>query len=229
MNIHERIRQIRIESNLTLIDLGKLLGIPDRTISNYERGERKPSVEYLTLLAEKLNANPQWLILGTGEMFLDKQEEYILNGLPKSISPYDFKYIPMCELKAAAGGGCIIDTEEIIDYLAFKKDWLRKNITGSPNNIVIFIAKGDSMYPTIKDGDILLIDKDDKHIKQEGIYVIRIEDSLIVKRIQKLPGNKVEVISDNTTYTKYVIDFEKDQDVDIIGKVVWYGRHVVGM
>lgn len=229
MNLHERIRQIRTESHLTLIDLGKLLGVPDRTISNYERGERKPSVEYITLLAEKLNANPQWLILGTGQMFISTEEKESLNGLPQSMSPYDFKYVPMCELNAAAGDGCVVEGEEIIDYLAFKKDWLRKHISGSTNNIVIFVAKGDSMYPTIKDGDVLMIDTNEKHIKQEGIYVLRISDSLIVKRIQPIPGHKAEVISDNDNYKPYTIDFKTDQDVFIIGKVVWYGRYVGGM
>lgn len=225
MNIHERIRKIRTEASLTILELSKLIGVPDRSISNYERGERKPSVEYLSFLAEKLDANPEWLMLGRGNMFIDKSKVKEGGKLPDDLTPNDFLFIPMIDLKAAAGGGVIVDTEKVKDFIAFTKDWLFKTVTAPVNELVMFLTKGDSMSPTINDGDMLLVDKSDTVLKSEGIYVIRMDDSLIVKRVQKLPDKKAEIISDNSVYKPFVIDLT-DETISVIGKVVWFGRQI---
>lgn len=225
MNIHERVRKIRQEHSLSIQELSKKIGIPDRTISNYERGERKPSVEYLSLLAENLDANPEWLILGTGEIFLSKEKTASQEKLPDGLTPSDFTFIPMIDLQAAAGSGVIIDTESTKDFIAFTKDWLFKNVKAPLNELVMFLTKGDSMEPTIRDGDMLLVDKSDTVLKSEGIYVIRMDDSLIVKRVQRLPDKKAEIISDNSLYKPFIIDLT-DESIGVIGKVVWFGRQI---
>lgn len=225
MNIHERIRRIRTECHLTILELSKILDIPDRTISNYERGERKPSVDYLSLLAEKLDANPVWLMLERGEIFIDKTVVKPEGKLPDDLTPNDFIFIPMYDLKAAAGSGSIVDNEKVKDFIAFTRDWLFKNVTAPLNQLIMIHTKGDSMSPTINDGDMLLVDKSDTDLKNDGIYVLRMGNSLIVKRIQHLPENKAEIISDNHLYKPFIIDL-KDESVAVIGKVVWFGRQI---
>ena len=224
MNIHERVRKIRTEHSLTIQELSKLLETPDRTISNYERGERKPSVDYLILLAEKLQANPEWLILGKGEMFIDAEKSSQLN-IPKQVDLANYRFIPYYDLKAAAGDGSIIDDDNIKDYIAFTKEWLSKNIPASFNNLIILIAKGDSMDPTIKDGDLLIVDTTIKDsIKNDGIYIIRMDDYLVVKRLQRLHESKLAIMSDNPRYKSYEIDLNEDANTGIVGQVVWFGR-----
>lgn len=223
MNIFERIRKIRQECDLTIFQLSDKIGIPNRTISNYERGERKPSVEYLTLLYEHLNANPEWLLSGRGEMFTDKEK----TSLQAKVSADEFTFYQKMNLDAAAGYGAIAEDEEIEDYIAFKKDWANKHISSPKNAIRVLTAKGDSMEPTIKNGDLLLVDISQSEAKSDNIYVLRIDHSLVVKRIQRLPGNKLQVISDNKNYEPYVVDLsDESQETVIIGKVLWYGRQI---
>jgi phage repressor protein C with HTH and peptisase S24 domain len=229
LDIHERIRKIRLESKLTLVQLGKLLDIPDRTISNYERGERKPTYEYLTLLCNKLNAHPKWLLAGTGEMFFPSEEENRKYKLPEGLLPYDFKFIPVFELHEIPAQGYLTEIETNTDYMVFSKNWLKRYIAGANDQMIIVVARGDSMNPVIRDGDILLTDISVKSVKNEGIYVLGLGSHLVVKRIQLQPENKLLVSSDNTVYSSFIVDIAKHRDVCIIGKVIWYGRHIAGM
>jgi len=221
MTISDRIRKIRQEQGLTILELSKKIGIPDRTISNYERGERKPSVEYLTLLYEHLNANPEWLISGNGEMFTDK------SAISGKFSVEDFLFIPKLMLKPAAGCGTIVDLEDVEDYIAFQKEWFNKHIHAPKNSLAVMTANGDSMEPTIKNGDMLLVDTSQNQARTDNIYIIRIDECIVVKRVQCIPGNKLQVISDNKTYDPYVLDLsDESHQAVIIGKVVWYGRSI---
>lgn len=67
--------------------------------------------------------------------------------------------------------------------------------------------------------------KDHGKMIQDGIYVIRLKGTLLVKRLQRLPGNILKIISDNHSYEPYSIDLTKEhRDFAIIGRVVWAGR-----
>lgn len=223
MNIAERIRKIRQELGLTILELSKKINVSDRTISNYERGERKPSVDYLTLLYEHLNANPVWLISGKGEMFADKTA----SNMPAKFSIEDFLFIPKLVLKPSAGNGTIVDLEDVEDYIAFQKEWFNRHIHAPKNSLAVMTANGDSMEPTIRNGDMLLVDTSQSQARTDNIYIIRIDDCLVVKRVQCIPGQKIQVISDNKNYDTYTLDLsDESQSISIVGKVVWYGRRI---
>lgn len=69
----ERIKEIRTKLNLSVAKLADKIGIPARTITGYERGERTPSIEFLANLSTILNVNANWFITGNGEMFNKKE------------------------------------------------------------------------------------------------------------------------------------------------------------
>lgn len=70
MEIHQRLRKIRESKKLSMKALSQLINTPERSISNYERGERKPSFEYIAKLTTHLNADANWILTEQGEMFL---------------------------------------------------------------------------------------------------------------------------------------------------------------
>ncbi len=70
----ERIKEIRQKTNLSVAKMAYQIGIPARTITGYERGERTPSIEFLTQLSTILNVNPQWFLFGIGEIFINNCE-----------------------------------------------------------------------------------------------------------------------------------------------------------
>ncbi len=135
--------------------------------------------------------------------------------------------IPKLVLKPSAGGGSMVDIEDVENYIAFQKEWFRKNIKAPKDSLKSMTANGDSMEPTIRNGDMLLVDVSQNQAKTDNIYIIRIDDCLVVKRVQCILDNKLQIVSDNKNYDSYQIDLtDGAQDIKIIGKVVWYGRSI---
>lgn len=77
----ERIKEIRTKLNLSVAKLADKIGIPARTITGYERGERTPSMEFLASLSTVLNVNANWFVTGEGEIFNPPKFEQVQNEL----------------------------------------------------------------------------------------------------------------------------------------------------
>lgn len=127
---------------------------------------------------------------------------------------------------ASAGPGALPGEEEELSRIAFPKRWLRKLAGGDPAQLSIITVDGDSMEPTLSDGDEILVSREDGADRlRDGIYVLRVDDALIVKRIAMNPASRRFTIkSDNEGYPDWP-DCDPG-DVEIIGRVVWAGRRV---
>lgn len=68
-----------------------------------------------------------------------------------------------------------MDGEAVKDYLAFRKRWLQKHLRVNPAHLHLLFVVGDSMEPTLNEGDIMMVDTRDTALKRAGIYVIRID------------------------------------------------------
>jgi phage repressor protein C with HTH and peptisase S24 domain len=130
-------------------------------------------------------------------------------------------------VRASAGPGAIVSEESGRPYFAFDERWL-KALTGSPSDkLSIIRVEGDSMAPTLTPGDDILVDLADREERlRDGVYVLRIDDTLVVKRIALHPiGGRVTVQSDNPAYPDW-----PDCDLaslNCIGRVIWAGRKLV--
>lgn len=80
------------------------------------------------------------------------------------------------------------------------------------------------MAPTLNSGGDILVDlRDSAERPRDGIYVLLIEDAVVVKRLALNPtGRRVTVQSDNPAYPDWSLD-----DLKPIGRVIWAGRRVV--
>lgn len=81
------------------------------------------------------------------------------------------------------------------------------------------------MEPELKDGDTVLIDTSQKEILAGSIYAVGIDDTIMVKRIEKHPG-KLILMSDNKDYETIYLSLSEMDSVRIIGKIVWISRDV---
>ena len=128
-------------------------------------------------------------------------------------------------VSASCGNGVMVFDERQTAYYPISKQLFRQ-IGASQNDTNIIFATGDSMNPEIKDGDALMVDCSKKDVVDGQIYVIRYDGQLLCKRLQKVPPCSVKVISDNSKYDAYCIDFSKEIDFDfeVIGRVMWYSR-----
>ena len=127
----------------------------------------------------------------------------------------------------SAGPGAIVGEELGKPYFAFDERWL-KSLTATPSErLSIVRVEGDSMAPTLNPGDDIMVDLDDCGERlRDGIYVLRAEDALVVKRLALNPvGRRVTVQSDNPAYPDWP-DCSLDS-INCIGRVIWTGRRVV--
>lgn len=131
--------------------------------------------------------------------------------------------VPVLAVAASAGGGAFADDERVEAAMKFDPAWLRR-LRLDPASLSVIHVTGDSMAPTLDDGDDILVDQADGLERlRDGIYVLRLDGVLNVKRLLLDPSRRrVTVKSDNPAYRNWpVLD---RAGVDVIGRVVWAGR-----
>ena len=151
-------------------------------------------------------------------------DEVELGGPPPPASSLATIMVPRLKLGASAGPGTLADDGERAGKIGFESKWLR-NLAASPDALSIIQVAGDSMAPTLGDGDDILVDRGDAADRlRDGIYVIRMDDALMVKRLAVRPAYRLSVLSDNPAYPGWPdVAYEA---VTIIGRVVWAGRKI---
>jgi len=137
-------------------------------------------------------------------------------------------------VRASAGPGAIPYDQAGKAYFAFDESWLKsltasrlKSLTASPSGrLSIIRVEGDSMAPTLNAGDDILVDLGDCDERlRDGIYVLRADEALVVKRLALHPaGRRVTVQSDNPAYPDWP-DCGIDE-INCIGRVIWAGRKI---
>ncbi|QLC26703.1 helix-turn-helix transcriptional regulator [Parasphingopyxis algicola] len=129
-------------------------------------------------------------------------------------------------VNASAGPGALAGEEEELSRIAFPERWLRRLAGGDPAKLSIITVSGDSMEPTLSDGDEILVSGEDGADRlRDGIYVLRVDNALMVKRIAMNPASRRFTIkSDNDGYPDWP-DCDLDT-LEVIGRVVWAGRRL---
>ena len=85
------------------------------------------------------------------------------------------------------------------------------------------VAVGDSMHPTVQDGDLLLIDTTDRDVTGFGLYVVDVAGERLVKRVQRKVDGSLVLISDNPSYQPDLVTPDMARTVNVVGRVVWSG------
>lgn len=139
----------------------------------------------------------------------------------------EFVYIPRYDVQASAGNGSYVDNERPRFSMAFRRYWVTNYLKTSPKNLSVITVKGDSMEPVLRNGDSILVNHADNE-RADGIYVLRLEDRIVVKRTLWLGHDRVRIISENPVYTPFEYDGSDDNqfDFEIVGRVVWFGRQI---
>ncbi|QCI93063.1 S24 family peptidase [Novosphingobium sp. EMRT-2] len=130
----------------------------------------------------------------------------------------DWADIPRLPLGASAGPGALARDEAPSGQLRFSARWLKAQGL-DPVALSVIAVEGDSMEPTLRDGDEILVDRTPRALRA-GIHVIRLDDMLLVKRLEPGPAGTLRVISDNPAYPA---SERAAGEVDVVGRVVWKG------
>jgi len=193
-------------------DLASILGVDSSAVSQAKKRNSIP-LSWVTILSQRLSLNPKWIETGFGEKHI--------SGLNDSESM--FEAIPKVKARLSAGGGSFEIGENIAGYYSFQKEWLREK--GSSKYMVLMNISGNSMEPELRDGDTVLVDQSKTEILAGAIYAVGIDDTVMVKRLEKLP-DKLVLISENKQYSPTYIQGEEINSVRILGKVIWICREI---
>lgn len=139
----------------------------------------------------------------------------------------DYAIVPKNDLRSTTEGhDRVIHSEQIVDHLAFKKKWLEMSLNTNSNCLALISVRDDSMEPTLRSDDLILTDTSSSNIENNSIYVLQIDNELIVKRIQRKVNGTVIVKSDNPVYGEEEMDALAAKSLPVVGKVVWFGRRM---
>ena len=152
--------------------------------------------------------------------------ESVLGGPVISSQAGDLVRVAKLDVGAAAGHGAFNEAELAAAHVAFDPRWLRQLTGGRAEDLSLIRVQGDSMSPTLTDGDDILVDRSDGVERvRDGIYVLRREDALMVKRLAVTPlAGQITVKSDNPAYPEWA-DCQLSS-IAVIGRVIWAGRKV---
>lgn len=152
-------------------------------------------------------------------------DEAVLGAPVRRAGPVtELVQVPVLDVEASAGHGALAEGEARSSQFGFDEAWLRKLTASKASSLSIIRVFGDSMEPTLSDGDEVMVDLADGQARlRDGIYVLRMDDALNVKRIAIEPqARRISVVSDNPAYPSWP-GLER-RAINIVGRVLWFGR-----
>jgi len=173
------------------------LGIHKNTLARYESDERRPDASFLRQLCDYCNVASDWLLRGVPYSSENGHSDYHPPAMLQSVGP-----VP----------------------LLLHRDWIDGERLETSELMVTTMA-GDSMRPTLDDGDVLVVQRDNGMSRVDGVHLLELDKVVTVKRIRGLGGDSVQLLSDNGGYPPLEFaasDFASGGRCRLIGRVVWH-------
>jgi phage repressor protein C with HTH and peptisase S24 domain len=199
------------------------VGITESLLRKYLAGGT-PGIDKAAMICAGAGVTLDWLIAGVGPKRAYRHEG-ASSSPSAATSDREFAMIPRLAVEASAGNGALAHHEESAGMVAFRSDWLRR-MGISPHAARALTAKGDSMEPTIRDGDILLVDTSIDRIRDNALYVVVLGGLVLVKRVHVKRDGSLTLISDNSVFPPEDVPAGETSDLSIAGRVMWFGRSI---
>ena len=211
--LRARLTQV-IESFGSVVMVAKAVGVSDNAIYKWLAGRGQPSVTNLVALARAARVSIEWL--ATGE-----ESKQSAQAITRAVEHGDFIFMPRNRIRFSSGREGILRSDQVVDSIAFRAEWVKRRLSTESRDLLLIEVVGDSMAPTVEDMDLILADLAEPRFRQDGIYLLRHDSGLAVKRIQRRPDGKLLIRSDNPKYEAMVVS-----TVNVIGRVIWTGGRV---
>jgi len=219
--LSDRLRARARQLGVSPAHVAAMAGVNRSFVYDILRGRSaRPGLDKLGDVARVLKVDRDWLLHGIGEVegpspFIENPDE-------------TFVAIPHASPRPSMGGGAVVEAREEEPSRAyhFRRSWIRDALKASPSQLRIMHVAGDSMAPTLLDGDTVLVDMARRAPNPPGIFVLDDGLGLVAKRLEHIPNSDpsaVRVISDNAFYSPY----ERTADeIHIIGRIRWFAREI---
>jgi len=196
-------------------ELARITSIPRRTLEYYLTGKSEPKIGRCVEIAKAVGVDIAWLATGEGEQRLNNGTQVTQGEV--------FAYIPLYDSRCAVEPGARRESVRLKGQLAFPAASFDQRGLDAADLAAIRVD-GDSMEAMLSDGDTVVFDSGRNVLEGEAVYVIRLEDHLYAKRLQRQFDGSVHVISENKSYRDLVVPKERLGDLQILGRVVWSGE-----
>ncbi len=210
-----RLLELSQQRGASLASLSELLG---RNASYLQQFIRKGSPRKL----EEGDRRTLARFFGVDEGELGAPEDMVKEksyaGLPRRGDAADWVEVARLDVGASAGPGRVAASEVAFDTFQFSQRWLmEQGLSGAQLSAIT--VEGDSMDPMLRDGDEILVDRRPQAFR-DGVHVVRLGDTLMVKRVAQAGAGRFALLSQNLAYPPVEVSAE---EVEIIGRVVWKG------
>lgn len=218
--LQDRLKARTRQLGMNAADVASLAGVNRSFIYDILRGRSlNPKRESLEQIANVLKVDREWLSEGVG---------HVEGGAPLGdMSADDFISIAYANAHPSMGGGSILENDDKPGRnFHFRRSWIKNRLNASPSTLRVLQVEGDSMRPTLEDGDTVLVDMNLKSPMPPGIFVLHDGMGLVAKRLEHIPNSDppaVQVISDNSLYSPYERTFD---EINIVGRIRWFGREM---
>lgn len=228
--IGSRAKAARKAAGLSQAEASAASGVKQSDISKIERGETERP-RGLLALARIYKVDPTWLDLGEGSPDgAPILTEPLIAGhtYSESSKNRDAVHIPQYEAGGSMGQSLILQGDQpgIIRHMTVTHEWAQKNLKAHTGlqNLCIVTGFGDSMKPLYNPGDPLIVDQGVRQCDQDAVYFFRVGNEGFIKRLQRIPGEGIWVLSANKDYKDWLI--KRDADFEVFGRVMkaWRGE-----
>lgn len=205
-----RVRSILDQRNMSQSSFAREIEVSPQALSAWFSGRNTPSIDAVVKMCEALSVSPSWLLTGRED-----------SPQHQSIVTDDFVCIPLFSAQASCGNGNFVETATLVRLIEVNKNWIHRYCgTANLRALNIICISGDSMSPTLSDGDFIIIDTSVKHAYTDAMFAYMLDDDLFVKRIQRT-GRNLTIRSDNPLYPPVVLTpDDMEHGFKVIGRVV---------
>lgn len=211
----QRLLELSEEKRASLSSLSELIG---RNPSYLQQFIRKGSPRKLEEQDRRKLA--QFFGVDEGELGAPEDISYVKTPI-RGRKSGEWVDVPRLDVGASAGPGALPQAEDAFDAFRFSRRWLsEQGLDGAQLSAIT--VEGDSMEPLLRDGDEILVDRAPRPFR-DGVHVVRLGDTLMVKRVASTGAGRLALLSQNLAYPPVEVAAE---EVEIIGRVVWKGGRV---
>lgn len=179
--------------------LSERSGLSRRALGEILGGARDPTASQIAAIAKAGPVSNDWLLTGVER-----------DG--------DTVYVQIRSARPAAGAGSTSDADWIVGTLPLSGPWARS--LGPLENLSAVRVRGDSMEPTLSDGDDVLVDVAVGQPKRDGLWVLDVRSELKVKRLEFLASGALRIVSDSPKYQPEIVPPDQVDGVRLVGRVL---------
>lgn len=204
-------------------ELARRVGVTQQTIWKLVSGQSQTS-KHLRRIAQELETTEEYLLGQTDQSGSPLGNARVPLRAEQSEEPANSVQLPQLEIGYSMGGGSVFSDYQQTAMVPFPRDWLRPMMRGTFADLFVARGDGDSMMPTLLDGDLCIVDTSQRSIlQQDRLWCLSYGDLGMIKRVRMQPDGGALIISDNPAIENFTA---YDEEMHAIGRVIWIGRRV---